>query len=261
MSEDEKQRPAPASGVEPCDTEPAPPPPQVLEALKKASVDDEPVGDTSKLDESRREMKSGAVEPHIAAPLGLVKGGTTSAAYDEMLKASEWDANRRRATADRQAQIAQRGARQGEAARLGSTSFLRGAPRAVFFYLNRDGTIRQECVSEITMIEGNEPGKLDLMFTIVCPRCLERGVPQGHSQCQVRSSHRRFHIREDPHTIKMGTERVLLGKGQVVKLSTPDGQPWPVIVCGSITCDDVIRCDNYNCDWAVRIDESRVYEV
>ena len=187
MSDKEK---APESGVQAPDTEPAPAP----DAVSIGGV-----------------------------PMALVKGGTTSSSYDRAMQKSAHDENVRRAHADKQAAIAARPKGPGEIARLGDNSFMRGAPRAVFFYLNRDGTVKQECVSEVTMVEGAGPGQMDLMFTIVCPRCLERGVPQGQAQCQVRSSHRRFHIREDRHVVKMGTEQVALGKGEVVQLTTPWG--------------------------------------
>jgi hypothetical protein len=193
-------------------------------------------------------------------PIAIIKGGTTSWAYDQELARRRADAERRRAHEDRTREIA-KGA-EGGVAHLGEQSFLRDMPRVVLFYMNRDGTVRQECISEITVVEGQKQGEIDLLMTLVCPRCLERGVPHGEAQLKIHGAHRKFYIREEPHVVKLGVrERVRLGRGEVVDLRTPYGDPLPVVVCGSVSADDIIRCTNVNCNWAVRIDESRVYEV
>ena len=120
------------------------------------------------------------------------------------------------------------------------------SPRLVLRYLNRDRSLRQECISEITHIGGSAPGELDTMFSLVCPKCLERGLPQGESQLFIRNSHRKFHI----DTRKAGPRPV----------DTPYGRDV-VLVCGDVSVDDIIRCSNFNCDWAVRIDRSNVMEA
>lgn len=180
----------------------------------------------------------------------LVKGGTSSSGYDNEMAARRADAEARRDKQGRMAEIGARGVRPGEAARFGSARFMNEAsPRVVLLYLNKDKTVRQECISEITMIEGKAQGELDMMFTLVCPRCVARGVPQGEAQCMVRSSHHKFYIDDK-------------SKGQPVMVRDPfTGEPVAVRICGTICCDDTIKCDAYNCDWAVRIWDSCVQEA
>lgn len=186
-------------------------------------------------------------------PMGIVKGGTSSSAYDNQIAKEKAEEDGRRAREDAKFAVAQRGVQQTPegliVSRMGSANFVgRDSLWLVLYYLKSDGTVRQECKSEITMIGGEKQGEIDSMFAMVCPRCLERGVPQGRSQMMIRNSHRQFHIDERR-------------KGDVVVLTDPWGRQHPVILCGTVSCDDVIRCDNYNCTYAVRIENSNVREV
>jgi hypothetical protein len=186
-------------------------------------------------------------------PTILVKGGTTSSSYDKEMALRRADAERRRAFQDAQAAVARNNglSREGfSIARLGSARMItQETPRLVLYYMNADKTVRQECKSEITFYEDpTRPGAMDMMFAMVCPRCLERGIAEGESQMLIRSSHRKFWI----------DERL---KGSVVALRDPWGNPDPVIICGTVTVQDVVRCSNHNCNYAVRIQDSKVYEV
>lgn len=181
------------------------------------------------------------------APVVIVKGGTTSSRYDQQIKLKEADAERRRQIQDQREQRAQNlVGEDGSIATLGSHRLINGAsPRLVLQYLNRDRTVRQECISEITQIEGKDPGTLDTMFSLVCPKCLERGLPQGESQLFVKDSHRKFFL----DTKKAGVQVVEYGYMKQI-----------VHICGTVTVNDVIRCSNYNCTWAVQIADSKVME-
>lgn len=193
-------------------------------------------------------------------PIGIVKGGTTSWRYDQQIAQRDLDTKRRQAHEDRTRQIA--ATQEDGVAHLGETSFMRDMPRVVLFYMANDGTVRQECVSELTVVAGQKQGEIDVVLTLVCPKCLERGEPPWNAQLKIHSSHRKFFVRGDRHTVKLGgRNNVVLGRGEIVDLRTPFGDPWPVVVCGSVSTEDIIRCSNMNCNWAVRIDESRVYEV
>jgi len=196
-------------------------------------------------------MVEGKKPPDTIAgvPMTLVKGGTTPTSYDQQVAASAVADTARRQHQDRQFEIGSRGLRGGEAASLKSMRLKdQGSPSLVLYYMNRDRTVRQECMGEITMVP-LEDGGIEPMFTLVCPRCLERGVPSGHAQLMVRNSHRKFDLDERQ-------------KGEVVVVKNPEtGEPIPVILAGTITCNDVIRCSNFNCTWAVRIDDSKVWEV
>ena len=181
-------------------------------------------------------------------PIGIVKGGTTSSRYDNHVAKEEEAARGRRAVQD--AMYAKRAEKRkpGELVRLGSMNFVnQTTPRLVLSYLNKDKTVRQQAISEITMIpiEGRS-GEVEMTFTMVCPRCVARGVPQGQSQMHVRESHRKFWLDERQ-------------KG-VVKVEFGWGEKQIVMIAGTVTCQDKIRCDNTNCDYVVRIDHSNVIE-
>lgn len=182
--------------------------------------------------------------------MALVKGGTTSSAYDRQLAEAKDNAEQRRAHQDRQFEMGARGIQDGEAASLHSMRLKdQGTPSLVLEYMARDKTVRQECIGEFTMVPMPDGQGMEPMFTLVCPRCLERGVPSDDAQLMVRNSHRRFDLDErKKNTIKVVTNPVT-------------GEPIPIILAGTITCDDIIRCSNFNCNWAVRIDDSKVWEV
>lgn len=182
------------------------------------------------------------------APTVIIKGGTSSSSYDQLMAKKAHDAEQRRAHQDRQ--VAAASAAQGQngvVARLGSRKFVTSeSPRLVLRYLNPDRSIKQECISEVTHVNGAKQGELDIMFSLVCPKCLERGIPQGEAQLFVRDSHRKFFL--DP--TKSGPVAVDTAFGRQV-----------VNVCGVVTVRDVVRCSNYNCNWSVRIEDSNVIEV
>jgi hypothetical protein len=177
----------------------------------------------------------------------LVKGGTSTASYDKEQAIAKADAEARRDHQDKLRDIAERpGTGEDIAiARLGEQKLINSeSPRLLFQYMYRDKTIKQECIGEITV--GAMPdGTIDPMFTIVCPRCLGRGVAMEQAQVLVRNSHRKFHLDERKAGLRI--------------VETPWGNV-PLNVAGVVTVQDKIRCSNFNCDWVVRIDESQVFE-
>jgi len=184
-------------------------------------------------------------------PTVIMKGGTSSSKYDKEVRLREADAKRRRDLEARRFAAVRNShkSQQPTTARMGSHSLInQSSPRLVLYYLNKDGSVRQECKSEITMIGGPTPGEMDTIFALVCPACLARGVPQGEAQIMVRNSHRKFDIDDRK-------------KGVVVLRDPFTGAPDPVIVCGTVTVHDTIRCSNYNCNWAVKIGDSKVREA
>ena len=200
-------------------------------------------------EEKKPKMSVGGVTPSKPiAPMVMMKGGSSSGSYDKMMAKKKADAEARRAYQDRQMTAASKmqGA-DGSVARLGSRSMINAdSPRLVLRYRNRDGSIRQECISEITNVNGAKQGELDTMFSLVCPKCLERGIPQGEAQLFIRDSHHKFFLDSN----KTGPQRVETAFG-----------PQIVLVCGVVTVRDIVRCSAYNCDWAVRIEDSNVMEV
>jgi hypothetical protein len=192
----------------------------------------------------KKDFKVGGVK----APVVFMKGGSTSGKYDQEMAAKKADAERRRQHQDTQAKVAERHAgADGSVARLGSHNMMgTDSPRLLLKYLNRDKSVRQECISEITHVNGAKQGELDMMFSLVCPKCLERGLPQGESQLFVKNSHRKFSL----DITKAGTRVVDSELGRQF-----------VFVCGNVSVNDIVRCSNFNCTWSVRIDDSNVVEM
>jgi hypothetical protein len=184
--------------------------------------------------------------PIGGAPLIHVRGGTTSSRHDRQQHEARQAAQVGRQQKAKQEQaVAQQGmTKQGfVSARIHSLRMMdRGHPQLVLYYMNRDKSVKQECVSEVFMADDGDAG-----FTLVCPKCLERGVAHGLAQMKVMNKHRAFHI--DPRRA-----------GEMVNLVDPWGKQFHVRICGTVTCDEVIRCDSCNM-FAVRIENSRVWEV
>jgi hypothetical protein len=174
------------------------------------------------------------------APTVFVKGGTLSSSQTNQIKQAEHEANQRRAKQDQEMAAAAQPMGPGSIGSLRSRKLVtEDSPRLVLWYRKQE----QECVSEITMVPGSS-GQLDPMFTLVCTKCLERGLPQGQAQLQVRNEHREFSI---DHT-KRGPKRVFFGN-----------VPKVVNICGTVTVKDKVRCGA--CGWTVRIIDSKVEEV
>lgn len=178
-------------------------------------------------------------------PTIIVKDGVMSSGHENEMRAREADAQRRRQHQDNQYRMSQQGVgADGGIARLGSNRMVtQDAPRLVLHYRKYD----QQCVSEVTMVpKQNAPTEMEMMFTLVCIKCLNRKVTQGEAQLMVRQSHRNFSIDDRP-------------QNQVpVRL---DATGEFVQVAGKVTATDVIRCTNTGCGWAVKVIDSIVDEV
>jgi len=181
----------------------------------------------------------GGIQPTV-----IVKDGTVSSREEHRIKAQEHDAERRRKHQDQQVAMSNQGVgADGGVARLGNQNMInQSSPRLVLWYQKQ----QIECLSEITMVAG-AAGQLEPMFTLVCPKCLERRVPQGQAQLQVRNSHRAFSV----DTSKGGPRQVHIG----------GGQQHIVMEHGKVSVNDIVRCSNTGCGWAVRITDSVVSEV
>ena len=186
-------------------------------------------------------------------PTVLVREGTTSTSYDAAQRRSRAEAEARRRAQDNIYATREAARARGEPARIGSLQLLsQDSPRLVLNFLNRDKSIRQQCRSEITLLpKPGKPGQWEMMFSLVCPRCVARGVPQGDAQLMVRDTHRRFWLDER----RRGPVEVLI--------AGPDGvaSKEVVFVAGTVTVNDIVRCSNVNCSFACRIDNSHVVEV
>lgn len=175
------------------------------------------------------------------APQVIVRGGTMSSRQENDMKAFEANSNQRRAQQDQQQQIAAGQHGPGSVASMRSRQLItQDSPRLVLWYKKHD----QYCLSEITLVAKPGGGGMETMFTLVCTRCLERGVPQGQAQLQIRESNRSFSIDDT----KQGPKRVEFGSmSQVVQQ------------CGTVTVKETVRCSA--CSAAYRIVDSKVEEV
>ena len=180
-------------------------------------------------------------------PTVIMKGGTTSSAYDKAMAAAAFHANARREQQDAMRQEVEGAVEDGSAVgSLGEQRFITAeSPKILLQYMNDDGSVAQECVSEIMQYPDPFGGPPDIMFVMVCPKCVARGVPQGEAQVMVKNRHRKWFLDER--------------KRGVVNVEVP-GIPGGQILhrAGTVTCNDIIRCSNFNCDWAVRVDDSKV---
>lgn len=188
--------------------------------------------------------------PEAPAPLVIVKDGTTSTAQDRLNHEQRSDAEARRQADDAQRARAD-GVKLDDSGftihRLGSLNLVDGdSPKLVLHYMNPDGTVRQDCESEITQELGAD-GTLVTMFAMVCPKCVARGVAMGHAQMLIRDTHRRFDLD--------------VRKAGPVVVEYAWGFRKQVVVAGTVTCHDVIKCDAAGCGYRVRIDDSKVWEV
>ena len=175
------------------------------------------------------------------APQVIVRGGTMSSRQTNEMKQFEANSDQRRAQQERQQQIASAQHGPGSVASMRSRRLItQDSPRLVLWYKKHD----QYCLSEITLVAKPGGGGMETMFTLVCTRCLERGVPQGQAQLQIRESHRSFSV----DNTKGGPKRIEFG-----------GMSQVVQQCGTVTVEDTVRCAA--CGWAVKIIDSKVEEV
>jgi len=175
----------------------------------------------------------------------IIKGGTTPSSYDKQRAEEQRLTELGRAHQDKQMQAAQAGDQMTQdgfvSSRLHSLRLMDSdAPKLVFYYMLRDKTVWQECVGEILVSPEQEE-----FFVLVCPRCVERGESAARSQMLVRKSHRKWFL----DTRKAGT---------LVRLVAWGTERW-IRICGTVTCEEILRCSNFNCNWAVRIDDSKVW--
>ena len=165
--------------------------------------------------------------------------------FQNEMRAREENAKARRAHQDTQASMSKQGVGEdGSVSRLGNNNFIKNdAPRLVLTYRQYNN---QQCISEATMVPKlDKPSEVEMMFTLVCMKCIIRGVPMAEAQLMVRESHREFWIDDRPQH----------KKPQVVE------HIGVVNPAGVVSAKDVIRCSNFACGWAVKINDSIVEEV
>lgn len=186
-------------------------------------------------------------EKKEAFPQIIIKDPSASSSwFDKEMAQRTQDAERRRTHQDTQMQMAKHRGGPADAVRFGSKRMItQDAPRLVLHYRKYG----YDCVSEVTWVPMiGKPGAQELMFTLVCPRCLERKVPQGEAQLMVRESHRHFWIDDRPEHKRPVMVNMF-------------GVEQQILPAGKVTVADTVRCTNVGCGWAVRITDSMVTEI
>ncbi len=179
----------------------------------------------------------------------MVKGGVNPQSYENYLNKKKQDAEKNRNLQDQQIKIAKKFNSnfyiKEEIASLVSNNLDQNSPKLVLHYMDRAKNIVQDAICEITMIPDQVSGKLVLMFTLVCPHCVQRNVPMQEAQLMVRENHRKFYLDE---RVKVA-EVIVNGVKEIIPIA------------GLVTCDDIIKCSNFNCNFKCRIENSKIWEV
>lgn len=189
------------------------------------------------------------VQSLFGVPLAaFVRGGGTGTYADDMRqKAEEADAEKRRDVAAKERRIAATPIEHGGGKIF--TNKLTDRPELDQAYVLLDYmTARGEklldhgapvqCLADVVVgVDPTRPKELTLI--IVCPRCLERGVPQGQCQLRIRQANRAWHL----DTKHAGKIEVFEGK--------------PFRSAGTVMDGERFSCGR--CAWSARIDKNRVH--
>lgn len=209
---------------------------------------------------SSRSPKPGGVP--IVAPHVFVKGGTSSSTYDKELAQRRAQAEARRAGVDKMAaDVRNADASQGVmSAMMSRTAAADGSsqvPKMVLNFLGAERKVVQQAVVDLVTVPRSDGG-VEMAFIMVCPDCVARGVPEGDAQMLIRDSHRKFFVDVTKAGIVPVEKYEYAGKdasGDDTFVRVLEQQP----VVGKVTVNDRIKCANYNCTFACRIDASNVY--
>lgn len=176
-----------------------------------------------------------------------VKGGTSTSANDRRIAEVEADAERRRNTADRERALARIPIEQGGGKIYGGP--LTDKPEIAQAYVElsyltpRGEPTGLKCLADV-LVGAHPPHPTELTLVLVCPRCKERGVPQG--QCQIRIHQCNKHWELDTRT-----------SGELI-LWEEDGKLKPYRSAGK-----VMECERFECgycgNWSARIDKNCVW--
>lgn len=177
----------------------------------------------------------------------LVRGGTTTSAFDKEIQEKLADTEHRRAedAADR---------------KIGTIPIERGGglvfehkladpmtgPRVYLQYVGQGREVLSEQLCEL--VEDDTSG--DRLLIFVCPECVRRGIPMTFAQCHARAKHRAWHV-----------DRREAGRVKAVKNSdAPNGIEY-YTSAGVIMDTDVLRCDQTNCGCSFKIHRNVMYRV
>lgn len=177
----------------------------------------------------------------------IVRGGTTTSAFDNEMAQKMADAEVRREEDEKVKKIGQIPIEQGGGVMYEANfSDPTASPKVLIKYVGKGKEVRMEQLCELVFDDTSG----DHMFIFVCPECFNRGIPSGFAQCHVRASHRAWHL--DTKTA---------GEVKAVKNSdNPRGIEY-YQHAGDIMDSEILRCDGPNCGCAFKIHRNIMYRV
>lgn len=183
------------------------------------------------------------------APQALVRGGSTTSAYDKQLATQREDTRKRRAAHD-QMKAMKRVDPQGTVLKTHALGGQQSHASIVLALKHpKDNEILDWMVCELSQ-QGSEEGA-ELVLVMCCPRCVFKlGRPPGEAQFHIQQSNRRFYYTPSPP-----------------KWNGDNGHIWRnpkdpnevVTLAGTIDMPEWGYCPQLGCRWRFTIEDSIIY--
>ena len=163
-----------------------------------------------------------------------VRGGTTTSRFDNLIAKQHADAEARRAEQD-----ADRAAVRNEGARMYSHNFTDSIsdPKVILRFNDTKLGVDIEMMCELVLDDVS--GENLLLF--LCPDCLARGIPSDLAQRRVSERARAWHL--DTRD-----------RGKMGRYTDAWGRPQMYLKAGTIVDTDILRCPEFGCTFACKID-------
>lgn len=176
--------------------------------------------------------------PRLAVPTIIVRGGTTSSAFDTQVAELKADQLRRQAEQDQEIQLVRKeGARRYEMD-LGTPN---KAPVAVIQV--EVGAKREQFIQADVVVSSDASGGLVMQLVIICPKCVSRNIPQSQAQLTIDSRNKRWSLDERTAGqvwIEPGTENAY-------------------VLAGTVDVAETCSCPNVGCGFKFRISNKSEY--
>lgn len=181
----------------------------------------------------------------IEAPLIFVRGGTTTSAHDALMAKQRADTDQRRAIQDAKYRATERdpiGARM-QSMKLGGQQS--SAMVVLAIKHAKDNLFLDWIVCEVI-----QHGPDELILNMACPHCHAKN-PGHEPDFKIHQSNRKWWLDPKPPRWMrdVGSDRIWVN---------PRDQST-VIVAGSVTTEDWIRCPGLGCTWVFKIDDSVIH--
>lgn len=181
----------------------------------------------------------------MEGPMIMVKGGTTRSSHDALMAQQRHDTEQRRA-----AQAAQYNAAQQSPLEARMTSMKLGGQQTSAMVVLAIKHKKDNLILDWIVCEVSQQGPDDMLLVVACPECHARN-PDHEPAINILQSNRKWWL--DPRPPKwmrdMGAERIWV--------NPVDGST--VVVAGSVTSQDWMRCPGLGCSWHFRIEDSVVH--